>query len=373
MHFGQEVQYECYFGYTVDGTPGGMNEYSLQCLSNGSFSSMGSDHPCKPVSSTIPAIKNAYLLKYAGEPVDESKKPSKAFFPNTLTFKCKDGYTFNGLSSGDTVITARVDWQGKFVPSLPTECRAITYVIHGRVQDAPTASNLDGVKVYIKDRDGEVFSSNGHFVLTGVMGGDITILYYKDGYISGENKISLANDVSTGGPADIAMSPVLAADAWRVTLKWGVAPRDLDTYGMWYSFKSCWYQKTQEGLGMRARLEHDDTDSYGPETLHLQGVGKCEAGPYFCDINYRVNDYTATGMMKTTDVKVTVYNGDRIAGTWNIADCQETVSADGNWWHVFRLDGMTNKLIWNCKQGVAPVVEPPPLELLQANVSSLRR
>jgi hypothetical protein len=60
--------------------------------------------------------------------------------------------------------------------------------------------------------------------------------------------------------------------------------------------------------------------------------------------------------MGQTDVEITLYNADRIAGTWKIADCEATVSSDEFWWDVFTIDGMTNELNWNCKQG--PI--PPP-------------
>jgi hypothetical protein len=66
--------------------------------------------------------------------------------------------------------------------------------------------------------------------------------------------------------------------------------------------------------------------------------------------------------MGTTDVEVTLYNGDRIAGSWKIADCQSTVDADQFWWDVFTIDGMTNQLKWNCNQG--PVRTGPALPIL---------
>jgi len=37
-------------------------------------------------------------------------------------------------------------------------------------------------------------------------------------------------------------------------------------------------------------------------------------------------------------------------GGWKIKDCLQSVSS-GNWWHVFTLDGTTNKLKWSCDQG----------------------
>jgi hypothetical protein len=208
--------------------------------------------------------------------------------------------------------------------------------------------------VSIKDTDFSATTSGGRFTLSGVPGGSIKVEYSKEGYISGEKLIDLQSDISTGGAADISLSPVMAADAWRVVLKWGVKPRDLDTYGRWGSYKACWYQKSQSDGVMSARLEHDDTDSYGPETLHLTGVGKCTGGSQYCDIKYLVNDYTQTHIMGETDVQITLYNGDSIAGTWDIANCQSSVDTDQLWWHVFTIDGMTNKLKWNCNQGASP-------------------
>jgi hypothetical protein len=354
MFFGQSATYECFFGYTTDGTAGGTNEFVLDCLHNGSFSYTGSGSVCHPISAEIPTIKNAHLIKYAGDEVDIESPPTVATYPNTITFQCSPGYTINGLSSGASQIVSSASWDGTFLPDLPTECLPITYVIRGLSRDAPTANYLDGVQVTIKDTNYEGTSSNGHFTLQGVPAGVIKVEYHKEGYISGEREIDLEADISTGGAADISMSPVMAADAWRVVLKWGVKPTDLDTYGRWNSYKACWYQKTQTDGVMSMKLEHDDTDSYGPETLHISGVGKCTGGAYFCDIKYLVNDYTESSIMGTTDVEVTLYNGDRIAGSWKIDNCESSVEAGQNWWHVFTIDGMTNQLKWNCNQGPSP-------------------
>jgi hypothetical protein len=354
MFYGQSATYDCYFGYSLDGKYSGLNEFTVDCLSNGSFAYVGSDAPCKPISAKIPLIKNAVLISYAGEETNIESPPTVATFPNTLTYHCSPGYTINGLSSGAVSIHTAVSSTGEFVPALPSGCQAITYVIRGSTQDAPTASYLDGVQVHIKGTSFESTSVSGHFSLVGVPAGSVTVTYTKDGYISGEKVIDLQADISVGGPADISMSPVLAADAWRIVLKWGLAPRDLDTYGRWGSYKACWYQKVQNDGELGMRLEHDDTDSWGPETLHITGVGGCRNGPSYCDIKYLINDYTETGTMGETPVEVTAYNGDTIAGTWKIEECESSVQEGQLWWHVFTIDGATNKLKWNCRQGASP-------------------
>merc|ERR1719453_1248115 len=56
-------------------------------------------------------------------------------------------------------------------------------------------------------------------------------------------------------------------------------------------------------------------------------------------------------MKSISNAIVTLYKGSGVAGTWKIGDCQNTVSGDGLWWHVFTIDGKTNQLKWNCRQG----------------------
>merc|ERR1719271_1464675 len=53
------------------------------------------------------------------------------------------------------------------------------------------------------------------------------------------------------------------------------------------------------------------------------------------------------------------FNG--LETTLKISDCPKSVSENGEWWHVFTLDGKTNKLKWACNSGeAAPPVWPPP-------------
>jgi len=54
--------------------------------------------------------------------------------------------------------------------------------------------------------------------------------------------------------------------------------------------------------------------------------------------------------MPNYNAEVTLYSGDKIAGTWKLSDCAGSVSGDKNWWHVFTIDGKTNRLKWHCGQ-----------------------
>lgn len=301
------------------------------------------------------------MTEYAGQNARQPGKPfpPDVYYPNGVEYRCKDGYSENGSPAGKTKITSRVNTMGKFSPALPTGCLPITFTIRGKVKDAARGSSLNGAEVSISGAGNSktVQTSNGIFVISGVRPGSVSLTYKKGGspgYIDNNKAIVVDGNIGTGGVADVSMSPKMQSDQWRAVVKWGRSPSDLDTYAQWGWNKVCWYNRNRRSLGLSAKLEVDDTDGYGPETLYLTGVGTCQLGDQYCDIKYIINDYTESGRMKDiSDAQVTLYTGSRTAGTWKIGDCQSTVSRDGNWWHVFTLDGKSNKLKWSCNQGPA--------------------
>jgi len=78
--------------------------------------------------------------------------------------------------------------------------------------------------------------------------------------------------------------------------------------------------------------------------MYFSNIGKCKGA---CDIEYKIK--ACSGSMKSkNDAEVTLYTGLTSAGTWKIKDCPRSVNSAGNWWHVFTLDGRTNRLKWTC-------------------------
>jgi hypothetical protein len=204
-------------------------------------------------------------------------------------------------------------------------------------------------------------SQAGFFVLNNIQAGNITLVYRADGYIQAEKVITVTADIVSGGAADISMSPVLAPDAWRAVLQWGETPFDLDTYVKWpWGFQINWQRLQVSGKGILAKLEHDDTNSYGPETAFISGTRNCRGNDGDCDVMYSVNDYGQTGSMKTTPVVVMLYNGDHVAGEWKIGgtECKKSVRDYDDWWDVFAINGQTNELVWSCNMGPYGTVRP---------------
>jgi len=361
--FGQGLTYQCVMGYTLDGTPSGESTIHKSCLKTGEFSNADAELVCKPMSTVTPSIANAVMSKYAGEEVTSSSIPSRVTYPNGLEYKCKQGYSSNGSPSGQTSIIARVDSSGKLSPTLPTACQQIKYRVHGQVKDARNGAAIDNVGVSIEGTDIAATTHNGFFTLQEVPSGSAKLVYGKRGLIGNDKRIDVQSDLVVGGPSDIAMSPIMSSDQWRAVLKWGARPSDLDTYLKWGSSKVFYSAREMSSYRISATLEHDDTTAFGPETIHMAGVGECEGGAFDCDIRYYVNDYTQTGDMSKEGAEVTLYTGERVAGAWKIKDCPQSVSGDDYWWHVFTLDGTTNQLKWSCDHG--PSALPPTLGFMQ--------
>jgi hypothetical protein len=327
-------------------------------LADGTFEAT-STNACKPVSAgLVPEIPNAKLTEYNGFNVGEIDGPITAYYPDGVEYHCKPGFSLTGSPPDETKFVAAVSTNGEFLPSLPEKCLPIGFNARGLLKNARNGQGLDGATVRVMGTDITASSSSGYFTLQNVPPGTYTVKFEMTGYITVERVISIESDITVGGVMDVSMSPAMRDDQWRAVLKWNARPSDLDTYAQWGYSKVCWYGKDKYGGNMEGKLEKDDTDGYGPETLFLSDVGKCVGSSSSCDIKYSINDYTKSGTMLEKGASVTLYSGERVVDTWNIQDCPSSVDADKNWWHVFTIDGRTNRLKWSCSSPPQPAVIP---------------
>lgn len=123
----------------------------------------------------------------------------------------------------------------------------------------------------------------------------------------------------------------------QVVLDWGQEPRDLDTHLYTPSIEGASYHVYYANSGSEtsapyAKLQNDDTSSFGPETLNLT---KSFSGTY----TYAVHKYAGSGEITDSGatVKLTLNSGE--TQTWSIPK-----TGSGDWWTVFRLDGDTGAI-----------------------------
>jgi len=192
---------------------------------------------------------------------------------------------------------------------------------------------------------------------------DLKIEAAANGFINVEKKFILKGNTPCEGVGSEKLSPIMADDQWRAVVSWGRQPYDLDSHSNWGSRRTLWYSRgTNYGNGIGVALEKDDTSSFGPETTYFTGTGSCTAGAINCDVTFKVYDYGRGGVIKTkSEAVVTLYHGDHIAGTFKVADAEDAaISGDKNWWHVFTIDGSTNKLKYSSSPASGSFLQRPP-------------
>ncbi|MFC7679244.1 S-layer homology domain-containing protein [Paenibacillus sp. GCM10028914] len=169
----------------------------------------------------------------------------------------------------------------------------------------------------------------------GVYTGQLTKTGFITTYVVG---VSLSDSFNQNEDATAIKIP--ASDEIRIVLTWGENPRDEDSHLLgptpngrsfhtWYGDRETHYQGE-----LYADLDHDDVDSYGPETTTIR---KRVDGKYqFYVHNFSRNGYDGTETLRNSAAKVEIYSGSTGAPvkTYHIP------RGDGNelYWYVFDME-----------------------------------
>ena len=164
--------------------------------------------------------------------------------------------------------------------------------------------------------------------------------------------------IPAGGSLElqISLSPTLAAGQYRVVLTWGEQPLDMDSHLKTPSIEGTAYHISYQNYGSvdsppYAKLDIDDTQSFGPETVTIYQL---KPGLY----HYYVHNYSTSPAITTSNGVVQVYNESGLVHTFNIP-----TAGEGLYWDVFTLDGTTGNLnfinqIVTTEPGGAPFMDP---------------
>jgi uncharacterized protein YfaP (DUF2135 family) len=256
-----------------------------------------------------------------------------------------------------------------------------TGTISGRITNAFTGVGLPGATVQL--RAGANITS-GTVVATGTTNssGDFTINANSGTYTA---EVSLTGFVTTdfvvvavGGRTisnqNYTVTPVLSGSELRVVLTWGASPRDLDSHltgpvsGGSSRFHVYYSSKSTTGV----KLDVDDTESYGPETVT---ISEFAPGIY----RYSVHDYTNRGSSSSTGLsssgaQVKVFQGSSLVTTFNVPTGQT-----GSLWTVFEMDGATktitpkNTFSNQSTPSAVPFLQPGVVQVLSEDDGGLLR
>ena len=224
----------------------------------------------------------------------------------------------------------------------------------GYAINALTGSNISGVtvkfrpgwdrkvgalaKIYDTDTDAVTTTNSYGRYTVDLMEGNYTAEFSKEGFVTGYANVVCFKDNSAD--QDCTLTPVMAENEYRIVLTWGDTPRDLDShlsgpiddeddpFHVFYSNRSA-STYTEDGYVTVAKLDHDDTSSYGPETITL--IRLFDEGVY----HYAVHDFTNRNSTDSTALsmsgaKIVVYHNNEAAKVYHVP-----VNKVGTVWNVF--------------------------------------
>lgn len=224
----------------------------------------------------------------------------------------------------------------------------------GYAINALTGSNISGVtvkfrpgwdrkvgalaKIYDTDTDAVTTTNSDGRYTVDLMEGNYTAEFSKEGFVTGYANVVCFKDNSAD--QDCTLTPVMAENEYRIVLTWGDTPRDLDShlsgpiddednrFHVFYSNRSA-STDTEDGYVTVAKLDHDDTSSYGPETITL--IQLFDEGVY----HYAVHDFTNRNSTDSTALsmsgaKIVVYHNNEAAKVYHVP-----VNKVGTVWNVF--------------------------------------
>ncbi|KAA3597005.1 MAG: hypothetical protein DWQ06_14565 [Calditrichaeota bacterium] len=129
-----------------------------------------------------------------------------------------------------------------------------------------------------------------------------------------------------------SVSPKLDLGNLRVVLDWDEEPKDIDAHLVKEGDYHVSYRKMKVAKDGMARLDRDDTNSFGPETITIKKVAKNSTYSYY------VHDYSNrkkrhSSELSKSKASVKVYGEGKLLNTFYIPQNQR-----GRFWEVFRIE-----------------------------------
>lgn len=183
--------------------------------------------------------------------------------------------------------------------------------------------HIDELGDFTTDREGRVIFGHPE------KDAKYTFRFTKEGYIPLETKFEIV--AGTIFYNRFAVSPVIDRKNLRIVMEWGKNPSDLDAHLVKKGDYHISYRDMSVSQDGECKLDRDDRQSYGPETITIKDVD--ENGDYL----YYVRDYTNRNKENSVDlsnskVHVRIFDNSGMLKEWDILSNKR-----GKTWKVFAI------------------------------------
>ena len=222
--------------------------------------------------------------------------------------------------------------------------------VSGKVLNAVDRSPIANVSVTISGQTGTT-DTDGNYTILNVGPGDHDVAGASDGFCPFSAPLTIPDGYEDEFfTYNFSMSPMLEGEQIRMVLNWGATPNDLDSHLLTPEIEGnthhIFYSNTGSYTAVPyAKLDTDDTNGYGPETIT---INQLFAGTY----TYYIKNYSGgSSGLKNSDAVVQIYSGESC--TANIIEVP--TDTNGLFWHVCNIDGATGDVtVVNQIQSSAP-------------------
>lgn len=210
--------------------------------------------------------------------------------------------------------------------------------ISGTVTNATTGQAISGATIKAMQNsnvlDTATTDASGNYTIPELPPGTYTLEASAPGFLrSTQENVQVIAGQNT--VVNFSLSPLLALGELRLVLTWGQDPRDLDSH-LWLPegtpYHIAYFRRGDLDACPFARLDRDDTSSFGPETITIK---QRFDGTYV----YAVYKYSGVGELTESEAQVNVYDSTGLIATFNVP-----TTGTGRWWDVLRIDGTTGAI-----------------------------
>ena len=295
------------------------------------------------VMSNTEGFANSYMNPPTHPPIDEKyyiiQTPSEDIKTHTIEL-----IPFSHTKGGMGIVNAKKAVEAA-IDLLPTYKTKIVDAMTGKGIEA-TAVIKNGNGDPVGSSDGTIKSNaDGSLTLPKLPFGTYLLTVTAENYLKNECYCQIGTQIAydSNGKAvsfirtipDIPLSPIIDDDYYRIILRWGEQPRDLDahlTATIDTGEVLHTYYHNRNPFPYYTSLDYDYTNSYGPETITITNFDKLD------NVTFAVHDYSNSSKkpcdaLSNSGATVLVYKGSERLAVFSVP-----VGIGGTEWDVFSFD-----------------------------------
>ncbi|MCC7430113.1 hypothetical protein IT568_04640 [bacterium] len=155
--------------------------------------------------------------------------------------------------------------------------------------------------------------------------------FKKDGFITSNFKIEIDGGTIFSNNR-FSISPLLDLEHLRIVLDWDKNPDDLDAHFVKENGYHISYRRKKTSADGTAKLDRDDRDGYGPETITIKEIDKNASYSYYVH-DYSNKENSNSQKLSDSKANVKVYGNGMLLNVFEVPKLQK-----GLVWEVFKIE-----------------------------------